>query len=133
MKILPVAFALSIAAAACGGSGTTTSTNGPPPGGNPSGVGNYCAKNDDCATKNCYLGPGGGYCTTTCSNEGSTNECPLDTVCKPIQGGARRCLLVCGSSSTCDQATCPKDFCPQGSSCVSVSNTSLKGCEPNPG
>jgi hypothetical protein len=106
----------------------------PPAGSNPTGVGNACAKNEDCAvTKNCYLGPGGGYCTTTCSDEGSTSQCPLDTICKPIQGGVRRCLLVCGSLSTCrETAGCAAEFCPTGSACVSVSNASAKACEPNP-
>jgi hypothetical protein len=102
---------------------------------NEAGVGNACTKNEDCPTNNCYLGPGGGYCTTTCSNEGSTSQCPLDTVCKPIQGGARRCLLICGSASTCRDTTAPcvAEFCPRGSSCISVSNSSEKACEPDPG
>lgn len=98
----------------------------------PQGVGNYCEKNADCPTNLCYLGPGGGYCTSPCETEGDTSACPVDTVCKPIQGGPRRCLLVCGSDSTCDKDTCPTDFCPGGSSCVAVSNTSAKACEPAP-
>ena len=102
---------------------------------NEAGVGNHCLKNEDCPTNNCYLGPGGGYCTTECADEGSTSQCPLDTVCKPIQGGARRCLLICGSNSTCDDfdAGCAEDFCPSGSSCTSISNTTERACEPNPG
>lgn len=108
----------------------------PPPHatGNPAGVGSACAKNEDCPTNNCYLGPGGGYCTTTCSDEGSTSQCPIDTVCKPIQGGARRCLLICGSKTSCPrEGDCPKEFCPGGSSCTSVSGTDAKACEPDPG
>ena len=101
-------------------------------GDNPSGVGNRCDDNEDCSTKNCYLGPGGGYCTTPCMTEGATNECPKDTICKPIQGGARRCLLVCGSDSTCGKDECAENFCPRGSACVSVSNASLRACEPQP-
>lgn len=97
------------------------------------GVGNFCVEDADCPTGECYLGPGGGYCTSPCSEEGDTSECPLDTVCKPIQGGARRCLLICGSDSSCDEAGCPVDFCPVGSSCVSVGGTSQKACEPDPG
>ena len=65
--------------------------------GHEQGIGNSCDSNDDCPTDNCYLGPAGGYCTSTCQDEGSTEQCPVDTVCKPIQGGARRCLLVCGT------------------------------------
>jgi hypothetical protein len=98
----------------------------------PQGIGNHCEKDDDCPTKVCYLGAGGGYCTSPCATEGDTGACPVDTVCKPIQGGQRRCLLVCGSDSTCDEDSCPALFCPTGSSCVSVSNTQLKACEPSP-
>jgi hypothetical protein len=100
--------------------------------GNPAGVGNHCDENADCETNECYLGPGGGYCTSPCTTEGDTTDCPLDTVCKPIQGGPRRCLLICGSASTCDLADCPDAFCPTGSSCVSISGTTLQGCEPDP-
>jgi hypothetical protein len=107
----------------CGGCGSDS---------NPSGVGNHCEKDADCKIGACYLGPGGGYCTTECMTEGSTSECPVDTICKPIQGGARRCLLVCGSESSCGEATCDADFCPSGSSCASVSNSTSRGCEPNP-
>jgi hypothetical protein len=100
---------------------------------NPAGVGNRCAKDDDCQTKVCYLGPGGGYCTAPCEREGDTSACPRDTVCKPIQGGPRRCLLICGSASTCGQAACDKDFCPTGSSCVAIANTTTtRACEPSP-
>ena len=99
---------------------------------NGAGVGNRCSENDDCKTKNCYLGPGGGYCTTTCATEGSMSECPEDTVCKPIQGGARRCLLICGSDSSCGKDECDNNFCPRGSACVSVSNATVRACEPQP-
>ena len=93
--------------------------------GNSLGVGNACADAEDCATGECYLGPAGGYCTSPCSEEGDQSECPLDTVCKPIQGGARRCLLVCGSESACGFGPdeCGDDSCPAGSSCVSIAET----------
>jgi hypothetical protein len=97
------------------------------------GVGNACEGDDDCETGECYLGPGGGYCTTECENEGSTDECPEDTVCKPIQGGPRRCLLVCGSESSCSGSEeCLERHCPSGSSCVEISDTELEACEPDP-
>ena len=96
------------------------------------GVGNYCERDADCPTGTCYIGPGGGYCTAPCSGEGSIDGCPVDTVCKPIQGGPERCLLICGSASTCDETSCPQAFCPSGSSCVSVSNTTHQACEPEP-
>jgi hypothetical protein len=100
--------------------------------GHSSGVGNACSEDRDCATGTCYVGPGGGYCTSPCSEEGDVSECPTDTVCKPIQGGDRRCLLVCGSESACDGGECRDDFCPEGSSCIDVGNTDLRACEPNP-
>lgn len=101
-------------------------------GGHPDGIGNACARDADCPSGTCYLGPAGGYCTAPCKNEGSTAECPVDTVCKPIQGGARRCLLVCGSDHYCPGSDCASDWCPAGSACVTVSNTTRRGCEPNP-
>ena len=104
-----------------------------PGGGNPAGIGNHCQADADCATGECYLGPGGGYCTSPCTDEGDTSQCPLDTVCKPIQGGPRRCLLICGSITSCgDVEDCDELFCPLGSSCVSISNSSLQACEPEP-
>jgi hypothetical protein len=104
------------------------------PGGHPDGIGNRCDEDADCETHECYIGPGGGYCTTECSDEGSESQCPLDTVCKPIQGGARRCLLICGSETACDEILdeCFDEYCPSGSSCVSVGNTSRHACEPDP-
>jgi hypothetical protein len=101
--------------------------------GNPSGVGNSCETDEDCETEDCYLGPGGGYCTSPCTDEGDTSECPPDTVCKPIQGGQASCLLICGSDSACDgMDECPQEWCPEGSSCVSVSDTEHLACEPEP-
>lgn len=97
------------------------------------GVGNACDVDEDCETGTCYVGPGGGYCTTPCENEGSTSECPEDTVCKPIQGGPRRCLLICGSESACAGGACEDDTCPNASTCVAISNTDVRACEPNPG
>jgi hypothetical protein len=97
------------------------------------GIGNRCYENADCPTDECYLGPAGGYCTSECQNEGSTDECPVDTVCKPIQGGARRCLLVCGTDYYCPyDEGCAMEWCPEGSSCTNVSNTDLQACEPLP-
>jgi hypothetical protein len=98
-----------------------------------SGVGNACEVDEDCETGECYLGPGGGYCTSPCSEEGDTSECPTDTICKPIQGGARRCLLICGSESACTDGDCDDETCPDGSSCVSISGASARACEPDPG
>lgn len=99
----------------------------------PEGIGNACQEDADCPTNECYLGPGGGYCTSECQDEGSTAQCPVDTVCKPIQGGARRCLLVCGTDHYCPSGTtCDDYWCPSGSTCVSVDNTELRACEPVP-
>ena len=89
--------------------------------GNPSGVGNYCLDDEDCVLGTCFLRNGFGYCASPCEDEGSTSQCPPDSVCKPIQGGERRCLLVCGSESACrDRDDCGDSYCPAGSSCVDV-------------
>jgi hypothetical protein len=41
--------------------------------------------------------------------------------------------LICGSESACDGADdCDPEWCPEGSSCVSVDNTEHMACEPNP-
>ena len=123
-SLLPVFFGFGLAAACADDHG----------GSHADGIGNDCSHDDDCETGECYLGPGGGYCTTECSSEGSVDECPDDTVCKPIQGGARRCLLICGSESACEgHADCELEHCPDGSSCVSVSDTDHLACEPDPG
>ena len=114
------------------GCGDDDDSNGATGTGNPDGVSNSCGEDADCETGECYIGRGGGYCTTVCMDEGSTEQCPLDTVCKPIQGGARRCLLVCGSDSACDFTDCETDYCPSGSSCVSIDGTTHQACEPSP-
>ena len=114
-------------APACGGQGTPDDSDDE--GSNPAGVGNICTEDDDCKTGECYQGPGGGYCTTDCNSEGSTAECPEDTVCKPIQGGPARCLIICGSDSVCgDTNQCDQLACPGGSSCVDVSDTNHQAC-----
>jgi len=65
--------------------------------------------------------------------EGDSASCPVDTVCKPIQGGPRRCLLICGSDTSCGElADCGASFCPSGSSCVEVGDTVHQACEPEP-
>jgi hypothetical protein len=100
----------------------------------PQGVGNYCEADTDCPTGVCYIGPGGGYCTAECEDEGDTAACPVDTVCKPIQGGPARCLLICGSDTSCGSIDdCGEQYCPNGSSCVAVSMSDFAGCEPDPG
>ena len=100
--------------------------------GHADGVGNSCSQDSDCPTDNCYLGPAGGYCTSDCEDEGSTSQCPLDTVCKPIQGGQASCLLVCGSDHCPAETDCASDWCPAGSNCVSVSDSDTGACEPEP-
>lgn len=103
--------------------------------GNPAEVGSRCETDEDCETGNCYTGSEIGYCTTECSEEGELEACPADTVCKPIQGMAPRCLLICGSETACadiEDDTCEDDWCPGSSSCVSVSNTDASACEPDP-
>lgn len=126
----PVLLGMMLLLVGCGDDDDDVVAGGPY---QPDGVGNACVKNEDCPTNNCYLGPAGGYCTSDCQDEGSSSQCPVDTVCKPIQGRAASCLLVCGSDYYCPAGTtCSDSWCPYGSSCVSVSNTDLSACEPNP-
>ena len=84
-------------------------------------IGNSCDDDDDCSFGECFTDSDPGYCTALCETEGSTSECPEDTVCKNIQGGPSRCILSC----TEDQA------CPSNSECNDVpSSDGEKGCEP---
>ena len=85
------------------------------------GIAGACAHDDDCPTGECYTGTDPGYCTAECETEGSTSECPVDTVCKRIQGGPASCLLLCEDTN----------HCPGNSECNSVpSSDGLSGCEP---
>ena len=104
---LPI-WLIPLAALACGG------------GGGPHDVAGACADDDDCAFGECYTASDPGYCTAECENEGSTSECPEDTVCKRIEGGDPRCLLVCEDDGDC----------PDNSDCNPISESDLKGCEP---
>jgi hypothetical protein len=97
-----------------------------------SDVGARCERDTDCRTGLCYVTRAGGYCTAACEAEGDTAACPRSSVCKPIQGGFIRCLLICGTTAACEGTDCPMDFCPTGSSCAPVANSMLKACEPSP-
>lgn len=84
-------------------------------------VGSSCDDDDDCAFGECYTESEPGYCTAECESEGSTDECPEDTVCKKIEGGPARCLLICEDD----------DHCPDNSECNDVPDSDgLRGCEP---
>lgn len=90
-------------------------------GGGPQDVASSCETDADCASGVCYTGSDPGYCTAECETEGSTAECPPDTVCKRIEGGPARCLLVCDDDGDC----------PTNSECNDVPDSDgLKGCEP---
>lgn len=95
------------------------------------GVGAPCASDQECPTNLCHV-RGPGYCTAACLAEGDTAGCPADSVCKPIQGDALRCLIICGHPSICGAPECPADACPSGSNCVVVGTGGLRACEPTP-
>lgn len=85
-----------------------------------SDTGAECDDDGDCETGLCFTDSNPGYCTSLCLSEGSTEECPANTVCKPIQGGQLSCILICEEQS----------HCPDNSDCNNVSDTDLMGCEP---
>lgn len=79
-----------------------------------------CGDDDECETGLCYTESEPGYCTAECGDEGSTDECPVDTVCKRIEGGPARCLLICEVN----------EECPPNSDCNNVSDSDFRACEP---
>lgn len=84
-------------------------------------VGNACDDDDDCVFGECFTDSDPGYCTAECENEGSTSECPDDTVCKRIQGGPARCILICEDDGGC----------PSNSECNDVPDSDgTQACEP---
>ena len=85
----------------------------------PSDTSAACDEDADCESGECYTDSDPGYCTAECETEGSTEECPTDTVCKRIEGGPARCILICETD----------DQCPENSDCNSV-NGDIDGCEP---
>lgn len=68
-----------------------------------------CAKDEDCTVGTCYTQSTPGYCAASYATEGSTSECPADTVCKRIVGGPAR---------------------PSNSDCNPIPDSALRGCEP---
>lgn len=86
----------------------------------PRDVAGSCFYDEDCATGTCYTESEPGYCTAVCETEGSTSECPADTVCKRIEGGDPRCILVCEDD----------EDCPTNSDCNNVPDADVNGCEP---
>jgi hypothetical protein len=62
----------------------------------------------------------GGYCTTGCSTQGSTSECPEQAICDSFAGGPMECFRICTVQSDCraDQE------------CNGLTGSSIKACKP---
>ncbi len=92
-------------------------------GGDPPNVGGTCTATSGCDEDlTCNTTIPGGYCTTSCTTSGSTEECPEDSVCDAVSGAAVTCVKVCKSSADCraDQ------------DCNGVSGSNIKACKPKP-
>jgi hypothetical protein len=84
-------------------------------------VGGTCAANDGCDDElTCDTSVPGGYCTTSCTTSGSTEQCPESSVCDTVAGTALNCVKICKTSEDCRSDL----------DCNGVSGTSIKACKP---
>ena len=92
-------------------------------GDDPPNVGGTCTTADGCDEDlTCNTTVPGGYCTTSCTTSGSTEECPDASVCDSISGAAVTCVKICST----------KDDCRADQDCNGVSGTNIKACKPKP-
>jgi hypothetical protein len=84
-------------------------------------IGDACTKDSECHSgETCLTNEPGGFCGKTCSEEGSTSECPGSSICTN-QSGPLICAPKCTSQSDCRV----------GYECVGVGNVSnTKACRP---
>jgi len=64
-------------------------------------IGLPCEKRDDCAPSQDCFPAVGGFCSKGCVTEGSTQECPQDTVCTFLGGTSLGCSPYCAVDSDC--------------------------------
>lgn len=93
----------------------------PPAPSAPGRVGDACEVGADCATARCSVATHGGYCTALCWDEGSTWQCPSESVCKRIKGFAHQCLRVCRRRTDCQAEA----------RCTAVAWSTLWACVPS--
>ena len=99
-------FAAILALAACGG---------------PPDVAGTCAGNADCDDGlTCNTSIPMGYCTASCTTGGSTDECPEESVCDQITGGAMSCVKICKTDTDCRSDL----------GCNGVTGSNIKACKP---
>ena len=92
-------------------------------GGDPPNIGNTCTATDGCDEDlTCDTSIPGGYCTTSCTTSGSTEQCPEEAVCDTVAGSALNCVKICKTGADCraDQ------------DCNGVSGSNIKACKPKP-
>ena len=107
MRVLPVVVIFLIS---CGGD--------PPP-----NVGGTCTAAAGCDEGlTCNTTVSGGYCTTSCTTSGSTDQCPDESVCDAISGTAITCVKICST----------KDDCRSDQDCNGISGSNIKACKPKP-
>lgn len=106
MKRLVAAFFL-VSALVVAGCGTST-------------VGLACTTADDCDNgQTCFTDTPGGYCSSTCQQEGTDEECPGGSVCAAHSG-----RLLC--STVCET----KEDCRADYECNGITGSSIKACRP---
>ena len=104
----PCLAILLFVASACG-------TDPPNVGGTCTGTATGCDMNLTCDTS-----VPGGYCTTSCTTSGSTEQCPEGAVCDAVAGTALNCVKICSTN-----ADCRSDL-----SCNGISGSNIKACKP---
>lgn len=86
-------------------------------------VGGTCTATEGCDEGlSCDTSVPAGYCTTSCTTSGSTDQCPEDSVCDTVAGTTLTCVKICQNGADCrsDQ------------DCNGVSGTNIKACKPKP-
>ena len=92
-------------------------------GSDPPNVGGTCTGSGGCDEDlTCDTTVPGGYCTTSCTTSGSTDQCPEASVCDTVAGTALTCVKICKTGTDCrpDQ------------DCNGVSSSNIKACKPKP-
>ena len=90
-------------------------------GSDPPNVGGTCTATTGCDVNlMCDTNVPGGYCTTSCTTSGSTEQCPEASVCDAVAGTALNCVKICSTN-----ADCRADL-----SCNGISGSNIKACKP---
>ena len=90
-------------------------------GSDPPNVGATCTATGGCdEALMCNTTIPGGYCTTSCTTSGATDQCPEESVCDAVAGTALNCVKICKTGTDCrsDQ------------DCNGVSGSNIKACKP---